>query len=78
MNADDKQNSGLREYLTPLKLTLTTINAVCFGACLVLLVSGKGGTPLVFLAIGTGLSFVAGLVGAIIASRKGIAAGGVH
>jgi hypothetical protein len=78
MNTDHHQRSGWGKYLSPFKLTLTAVNAVCFGACLVLLLMEKGGVPLVFLAIGTGLSSVAGLTGAVIASRKRTALGDVH
>jgi hypothetical protein len=68
MNANG--SSDWRSYLSPLKLSLLAVNAVCFGACVVLLTFGSGGGPLVLLTIGTGLSAGAGLTGAIIASRK--------
>ena len=70
MNMTEKQHSAWRENLSPLKITLLAINAVCFGGCIVLLAVGAGGDPLVFLTIGTGLSVGAGLTGAIVASRK--------
>jgi len=70
MNTTEKQHSDWRGYLSPLKITLLAINAVCFGACIVLLAFGAGSGPLVVLTIGTGLSFGAGLTGAIVAARK--------
>ena len=70
MKTTEKQISEWREYLSPLKIALLAINAVCFGACVVLLVSGAESGPLVLLTVGTGLSFLAGLAGAIIAARK--------
>ena len=70
MNANAKQTSDWGEWLSPLKITLLAINAVCFGACIVLLVFGAGGGPLVLLTIATGLSFGSGLTGAIVASRR--------
>ncbi len=57
-------------YLPPLKLTLLAMNAVCFGACVVLLALGSVSGPLVLLTIGTGLALFAALTGAIIASRR--------
>jgi hypothetical protein len=73
MNMTEKQHSGWREYLSPLKITLLAINAVCFGGYIVLLAFGAGGGPLVLLTIGTGLSLGAGLTGAIVAARKNAA-----
>jgi len=73
MQFNEKKNSGWREYPSPLKLALTAINAVCFGAGLVLLALGNSSGPLVLLTIGTGLSATVGLVGAIVASRKVVA-----
>ena len=70
MQTTGNLNCGWREYLSPLKLTLLATNAVCFGACVVLLVSGADSVPMVVLSFGTGLSFLAGLAGAIIAARK--------
>ena len=70
MNTTEKQQSDWRGYLSPLKITLLAINAVCFGACIVLLVLGAGGGPLVLLTIGTGLSLGTKLTGAIVAARK--------
>lgn len=66
----EKQSSDWREYLSPFKITLLAINAVCFGGCIVLLALTAGGGPLVLLTIGTGLSLTAGLSGAIVAGRK--------
>ena len=57
-------------WLSPLRVTLLVINAVCFGACLVLLAAGKGGGPVVLLTIGTGLMLFAGVTGALIACRR--------
>jgi hypothetical protein len=73
MNTTEKQHSDWREYLSRLKITLLAINAVCFGACIVLLAFGTGGGPLVLLTIGTGLSLGAGLTGAIVVARKNAA-----
>ncbi|MCK9315795.1 MAG: hypothetical protein EOM59_14445 [Clostridia bacterium] len=70
MNTTEKQQSDWRGYLSPLKITLLAINAVCFGACIVLLMLGAGGGPLVLLTIGTGLALGAKLTGAIVAARK--------
>ena len=57
-------------WLSPLKLILLAINAVCFGGCLVLLAAGKGDGPVVLLTVATGLMLFAGLTGALIASRQ--------
>jgi len=54
-------------WLSPIKLILLAINAVCFGGCLVILAAGNVSGPLVLLTIGTGLSLFAGLTGALIA-----------
>jgi hypothetical protein len=62
-----KSPSDWRTFLSPFSLTLLAINAVCFGACIVLLALGR---PQVLLTIGTGLSFGAGFFGAIMAARK--------
>ncbi len=59
-----------REYLSPLKLVLLAVNGVCFGGLIVLLALGKASGGVVVLTIGTGLSFGALVVGAIIASRR--------
>jgi hypothetical protein len=58
-----------REYRSPLKIVLLAINGLCFGACLVLLTTSTPNNALVFLTVGTGLMFGAGLTGALIASR---------
>lgn len=73
MNTTEKRHSDWREYLSPLKLALLAINAMCFGGCIVLLAFGVGSGPLILLTIGTGLSLGAGLIGAIVASRKAAA-----
>ena len=57
-------------WLSPLKLTLLAINAVCFGGCLVLLALGRGGGPVLLLTFGTGLAMLAGLTGALMATRR--------
>jgi len=72
MNTSEKQDACWRKWLSPLRITSLAINAVCFGGCIVLLAFGAASGPLVFLTIGTGLSFGAGLGGAILASRKGL------
>ena len=59
-----------REYLSPLKLILLSVNALCFGGCLVLLALGSAGGPMVLLTVGTGLSLFGGLTGALIATRR--------
>lgn len=66
----DKDMSCWRGWLSPLKLTLLAINAVCFGACIVLLAVGSASGPLLGLTIATGLCLTAGLVGALVASRR--------
>ena len=68
--SDDTRASWCRAYLSPLKISLLAVNAVCFGACVVLLALGSGGGPLVLLTVGTGLSFAAGLAGAIMTARR--------
>jgi hypothetical protein len=70
MNAREKRDAGWRNWLSPLRLTLLSINAVCFGALIVLLILGKPSGPLVVITIATGLSFGAGLTGALVAARK--------
>jgi hypothetical protein len=59
-----------RQWLSPLRLSLLVINAICFGGCLVLLALGRVGGPLVLLTVAVGLSSFAGTVGAILASRR--------
>jgi hypothetical protein len=71
MNATEKQHTTWQDWISPLRITLLAINAVCFGACVVLLLVGTPSGPLLVLTIATGLSFAAGLTGAIVASRKG-------
>ena len=66
----DKRVLSCRDYLSPLKLTLLVINAVCLGGCIVLLSIGSAGGPLVLLTVGLVLSLFAGLTGAIIAYRR--------
>ena len=65
----DKTQTGPRpRYLSPLMLSILAANAVCFGACVVMLILSRGSGPLALLTIGTGLSFAAGLTGAIVTS----------
>jgi hypothetical protein len=66
----DKDMKCWRKWLSPLELTLLVINAVCFGGLVVLLALGSGNGPLVLLTIATGLSLTAGLIGALVASRR--------
>ena len=70
MNRDEKKIDSWREWISPLKLSLLVINAICFGGCIVLLATGASSGTLVILTIATGLSFGAGFVGAMIASQK--------
>lgn len=65
-----KGHGGWCYFLRPLKLTVLVVNALCFGVCIVLLGFTAVTAALILLTIGTGLSVFAGLVGAIIASRK--------
>ena len=58
------------EWLSPLRLSLLVVNAVCFGGCLVLLAVGHVSGSLVLLAVGVGLSVFAGTTGAIMASHR--------
>ena len=76
MDTAGKSDSSWSEWLSPLKITLLVINAVCFGACIVLLAVGRGSGPLILLTIATGLSLGAGLTGAILALRQGRRRGG--
>ena len=61
-------NSGW--WLSPLQVTLLAINALCFGACLVLLVAGRGDGEVVLLTVSTGLMLFAGWAGAVICARQ--------
>lgn len=75
MRGKGMQNTAEKEdpcqrWLSPLRITLLAINAVCFGAFLVLLAVGTASGPVVVLTIATGLSFGAGLAGALIAARN--------
>ena len=71
MDTTSKSNSSWSEWLSPLKITLLVVYAICFGGCIVLLAVGRGGGPLILLTIATGLSLGAGLIGAILALRQG-------
>jgi len=68
--SDDAKLDGWRDFLSPLKLSLLVINAVCFGGTVVLLAMGREGGPLVLLTVATGLSLAAGATGAIVAARR--------
>lgn len=68
MANDSSEKWGV--YLSPLRLSLLTVNAFCFGGLLVLLALRTPSGPLVVLTIATGLSLFAGFAGALIASRR--------
>ena len=68
--SEDKAQDSWGEWLTPLKVMLLVTNAICFGACLVLLALRGPDGPLVLLTIGVGLALFAGLTGALIAARR--------
>jgi hypothetical protein len=59
-----------RANLSPLKLSLLVVNAVCFGGFLVFLASGKSSGSIVVMTVATGLMLFAGLAGALMASRR--------
>lgn len=56
--------------LSPLRLTLLVVKAICFGGLLVLLALGKSGGPVILLTVGVGLSVFGGVAGAIGTSRR--------
>jgi heme A synthase len=68
--ANDSSEKSWRVYLSPLRLSLLIVNAVCFGGLLVVLALGTPSGPLVVLTIATGLSLSAGFAGALVASRR--------
>lgn len=68
--SDDAKSDGWRDFLSPLKLSLLVVNAVCFGGCVVLLALGRSGGPLVLGTVGTGLMLAAGVTGAMVAARR--------
>lgn len=70
MSTSAKKAGSYREWISPLRIILLAINAVCFGGCVVLLAVGSASGQLVLLTISTGLCFGAGLAGAVMASRK--------
>ena len=70
MTMPKKQDLSFSDGVSPLRLSLLAINAVCLGACMVLLTIRSANGPLVLLTIGVGLSFGTGFVGAMAASRK--------
>ncbi|MCL4180217.1 MAG: hypothetical protein KJ072_21050 [Verrucomicrobia bacterium] len=70
MNTPATRSTSWRDWMSPVRITLLAVNAVCFGGCVVLLALGTASGPLVLLTIGTGLSLGAGVAGAIMASRK--------
>ena len=57
-------------FLSPLNLTLLAVNAICFGASLVLLAAGKADALLVLVTVATGLMLFALLTGALVASCR--------
>jgi hypothetical protein len=59
-----------RANLSPLKLSLLVVNAVCFGGFLVFLALGKSSGSIVVMTVATGLMLFAGLAGALMASRR--------
>jgi hypothetical protein len=69
---NDGKDISWSDYISPLKLSLLAVNAVCFGGFIVLLALGKSSGPLVGMTIATGLMLFAGLAGALVASRRGI------
>jgi hypothetical protein len=69
MKYDDREKCW-RDYLSPLKLSLLVVNAVCFGGFIVFLALGKSSGPLVGMTVATGLMLFAGLAGALMASRR--------
>lgn len=68
--AERTERRDCSEWLSPLRLCLLVINAICFGGCLVLLALGKTSGPLILLTVAVGLSLFAGAAGAILASRR--------
>ncbi len=66
----ETERKACSDWLSPLRLTLLVVNAICFGGCLVLLAVGHVSGSLVLLLIGVGLSVFAGTAGAIMASRR--------
>jgi hypothetical protein len=59
-----------RANLSPLKLSLLVVNAVCFGGFLVFLALGKSSGSIVVMTVATGLMLFAGLAGALMVSRR--------
>jgi len=59
--AEENARDCCRGWLSPLKLTLLVINAICFGGCLVLLAVKNADVPLVLLTISVGLMLFAGM-----------------
>ena len=59
-----------RAHLSPLKLSLLAVNVFCFGSFLVFLALGESSGPLVVMTVATGLMSVAGLAGALTATRR--------
>jgi hypothetical protein len=70
MNAPATRSTSWQDGMSPLRITLLAVNALCFGGCVVLLAVGTASGPLLLLTIGTGLSLGAGVAGAITALRK--------
>jgi hypothetical protein len=69
MENDDRGKSWIND-ISPLKLSLLVVNAVCFGGFIVFLALGKSSGPLVGMTVATGLMLFAGLAGALMASRR--------
>ena len=67
---NDGKDKSWNDHISPLKLSLLAVNAVCFGGFIVFLALGESSGPLVGMTIATGLMLFAGLVGALVASRR--------
>lgn len=50
-------------FASKITVACTAINAVCFGGCLTLLLTGNASGPTVLLTFATGLSSAAGIAG---------------
>jgi hypothetical protein len=66
----ERDTSCWSAYLSPLRLVLLAVNAVCFGGFLAFLAAGKAGAPSVLVTVGTGLSLFALLTGALVAASR--------
>ncbi|MCP5523431.1 MAG: hypothetical protein H7A46_17990 [Verrucomicrobiales bacterium] len=65
MIQSSQKNAASRRLGFPWGIVSLTINAICFGGCLVLLAMGTITGPLVLCTIGTGLSAGAGFAAAL-------------